>query len=157
LVMREELDELHAALGDISPDDPQLESLLERAGELQHRLELHDEHALEPEARRVLAGLGFTRADQDRPLEQFSGGWRMRAALAALLLADPTLLFLDEPTNHLDLPAMEWLEDYLEDFHGGLVVISHDRVFLDRVASEVRELDRGEMSEYAMKFSLYLE
>ena len=157
LAMSEELAELHRTLDGISPDDPRLESLLERAGELQHHLELNDVHALEPEARRVLAGLGFSRADQDRPLAEFSGGWRMRAALAALLLADPTLLFLDEPTNHLDLPAMEWLEDYLEDFHGGLVVISHDRVFLDRVATEVRELDRGEMSDYPMKFTAYLE
>jgi ATP-binding cassette subfamily F protein 3 len=157
LAMREELDALHQSLAGISPEDEQLEKLLERAGELQHHLDMSDEHALEPEARRVLTGLGFTRRDQDRPLAEFSGGWRMRAALAALLLTDPTLLFLDEPTNHLDLPAMEWLEDYLEEFHGGLVVVSHDRVFLDRVASEVRELDRGELSEYAMTFTGYLE
>jgi ATP-binding cassette subfamily F protein 3 len=157
LEMRAELDALHQELSGIAPEDPRLESLLERSGELQHHLELHDEHALEPEARRVLAGLGFSRADQDRPLATFSGGWRMRATLAALLLTDPTLLFLDEPTNHLDLPAMEWLEDYLEGFHGGLVVVSHDRVFLDRVADTVRELDRGELSEYAMSFTDYLE
>src|SRR6266540_4975033 len=157
LEMREELDALHQRLQGIAPDDPTLEPLLERSGELQHHLELHDEHALEPEARRVLSGLGFARADQDRPLAEFSGGWRMRAALAALLLTDPTLLFLDEPTNHLDLPAMEWLEDYLEDFHGALVVVSHDRVFLDRVAHEVRELDHGELAIYAMTFTGYLE
>jgi ATP-binding cassette subfamily F protein 3 len=157
LGMREELDALHGELAGISADDPHLESLLERAGELQHHLELQDEHALEPEARRVLGGLGFSRRDQDRPLDEFSGGWRMRAALAALLLTDPTLLFLDEPTNHLDLPAMEWIEEYLEDFHGGLVVVSHDRVFLDRVATEVRELDHGELSQYIMTFTQYLE
>lgn len=155
--MRDELDALHQRLGGITQDDPHLESLLERVGELQHHLELNDEHTLEPEARRVLSGLGFSTVDQDRPLAQFSGGWRMRAALAALLLTDPTLLFLDEPTNHLDLPAMEWLEDYLEDFHGGLVVVSHDRVFLDRVATEIRELDRGELADYPMKFTRYLE
>ncbi|HEY2953895.1 MAG TPA: ABC-F family ATP-binding cassette domain-containing protein [Candidatus Eisenbacteria bacterium] len=157
LAMREELDALHARLAGISADDEHLASLLERAGELQHHLELNDEHVLEPEARRVLTGLGFSRSDQGRPLAQFSGGWRMRAALAALLLTDPTLLFLDEPTNHLDLPAMEWLEDYLEDFHGGLVVVSHDRVFLDRVADEVRELDHGALATYAMTFTGYLE
>ena len=155
--MREELDALHQRLHGIAPDDPHLEALLERAGELQHHLDLHDEHALESQARRVLSGLGFSTVDQDRPLAQFSGGWRMRAALAALLLTDPTLLFLDEPTNHLDLPAMEWLEDYLEDFHGGLVVVSHDRVFLDRVSDEVRELERAALTHYPMKFTRYLE
>jgi ATP-binding cassette subfamily F protein 3 len=157
LDMRNELDTLHEDLSGIAPDDPRLEAMLERLGDLQHHLEHQDEHAQEPEARRVLAGLGFTPAEQDRPLASFSGGWRMRAALAALLLSDPTVLFMDEPTNHLDLPAMEWLEDYLEDFRGGLVVVSHDRVFLDRVATEVRELDRGQLSPYAMRFSLYLE
>jgi ATP-binding cassette subfamily F protein 3 len=157
LGMREELDELHGRLAGIGPDDPALGHLLERLGELQHRLELADEHALEPEARRVLAGLGFGPREQDRPLATFSGGWRMRAALAALLLTDPTLLFLDEPTNHLDLPAMEWIEDYLEDFHGGLVVVSHDRVFLDRVADEVRELENGTLTAFATNFTGYLE
>ncbi len=157
LGMREELDALHQRLAEIQPEDPDLEAVLERAGELQHHLEMQDEHRLEPEARRVLHGLGFSEADQNRPLEEFSGGWRMRAALAALLLSDPTVLFMDEPTNHLDLPAMEWLEDYLEDFHGGLVVVSHDRVFLDRVANEVRELDSGQLTGYSMKFTKYLE
>jgi ATP-binding cassette subfamily F protein 3 len=157
LDMREELDLLHAELAGVAPEDPRLEALLERSGELQQNLEHHGEHSLEPEARRVLTGLGFSPADQARPLAEFSGGWRMRAALAALLLADPTVLFLDEPTNHLDLPAMEWLEDYLEGFRGGLVVVSHDRVFLDRVTTEVRELEHGKLTPYSMRFSLYLE
>ena len=157
LEMREELDALYADLSTLPADDPSIPALLDRAGELQHHLELNDEHVLEPEARRILDGLGFSLADQDRPLAEFSGGWRMRAALAALLLTDPTLLFLDEPTNHLDLPALEWLEDYLEGFHGGLVVVSHDRVFLDRVATEVMELDQAQLSEYATSFTGYLE
>src|SRR5258705_2856206 len=146
LDMREELDFLHQRLAGIAPEDPDLEALLERSGELQHHLDISDEHALEPEARRVLSGLGFSTVDQDRPLEEFSGGWRMRATLAALLLTDPTLLFLDEPTNHLDLPAMEWLEDDLQEFPGGRVVGAPDPRFLDRRASEIRELDRGALS-----------
>jgi ATP-binding cassette subfamily F protein 3 len=157
LAMREELDALHQRLTGISADDPALGHLLERAGELQHHLEVSEEHALEPEARRVLSGLGFSHREQERPLREFSGGWRMRAALAALLLTDPTLLFLDEPTNHLDLPAMEWIEDYLQGFHGGLVVVSHDRVFLDRVTDEVRELESGKLTAYPMTFTRYLE
>jgi len=157
LDMRAELDGVHEELTNVAADDPRLEALLARMGDLQHHLEHHDEHTLEPEARRVLSGLGFSTTDQDRPLAEFSGGWRMRAALAALLLADPTVLFMDEPTNHLDLPAMEWLEDYLEEFRGGLVVVSHDRVFLDRVANEVRELEHGQLTSYSMRFSLYLE
>ncbi len=154
---RAELDTLLAELSDVNPEDPRLDEMLERLGTLQHELEHHGEHALEPKARQVLAGLGFSDADQNRPLAEFSGGWRMRAALAALLLSEPTVLFMDEPTNHLDLPAMEWLEDHLEDFPGGLVVVSHDRVFLDRVATEVRELDHGTMTPYSVRFSLYLE
>jgi ATP-binding cassette subfamily F protein 3 len=157
LEARQELDALHARLAESSAEDPHLEALLARAGELQHRLDLQDEHALEPEARRVLSGLGFARADQDRPLAEFSGGWRMRAALAALLLTDPTVLFLDEPTNHLDLPAMEWLEDYLESFAGALVVVSHDRIFLDRVVTEVRELEATQLHDYPAPFTRYLE
>jgi ATP-binding cassette subfamily F protein 3 len=133
LEMREEMDGLHQRMETITPDDPDLDKVLERAGELQHHLDLLDEHLLEPEARRVLGGLGFSPADQDRPLAEFSGGWRMRAALAALLLSDPTILFLDEPTNHLDLPAIEQLEQALDTFAGTVLLVTHDREFLDRV------------------------
>ncbi len=155
--MEREQTEIHERLSGVSPQDPDLEGLLHRAGEIQHALEHRDVHALEPRARRILSGLGFTTGDQDRPLASFSGGWRMRAALAALLMQDPTALFLDEPTNHLDLPAMEWLEEYLGGFEGALVVVSHDRVFLDRVAGEVRELDSGRLNTYAMGFTAYLD
>jgi len=155
--LREELDALHQKLSNIAPEDPDLAKSLDRAGELQHRLEHLAEHTVEPEARSILSGLGFSTRDQDRPLAEFSGGWRMRAALAALLLSDPTVLLLDEPTNHLDLPAMEWLEDYMEDFGGGLVVVSHDRVFLDRVADEICELEGGRWTLYASGFTQYLE
>jgi ATP-binding cassette, subfamily F, member 3 len=157
LRLREELDTLHGRLAETTAEAPDLAALLDRAGELQHRLDLLDEHAIEPEARSILSGLGFAEESHLRPLAEFSGGWRMRAALAALLLAEPNFLFLDEPTNHLDLPAMEWLEEYLEGFAGGLVLVSHDRVFLDRVATEVRELEAERLTAYAMTFTSYLE
>ncbi len=153
---REQAD-IHRRLEGIAPGDPSLDPLLLRAGEIQHLLEVRDLHALEPKARSILAGLGFAAGEHDRPLSAFSGGWRMRAALAALLIREPTVLFLDEPTNHLDLPAMEWLEEYLDGFAGALVVVSHDRVFLDRVAGEVQELEGGALTTYPMSFTAYLE
>ena len=138
LGMRQELDALHARLATARPEDEGLAGMLERAGELQHRLEIQAEHAIEPEARRILGGLGFSAADQDRPLAEFSGGWRMRAALAALLLKDPTLLVLDEPTNHLDLPAIEQLESALDAYSGTLLLVTHDRRMLTAVRTNRR-------------------
>ena len=142
-------------LSTIQPDDPDLEALLERAGDLQHHLEMFDEHRLEPEARRVLSGLGFSEADPDRPLAEFSGGWRMRVALAALLLANPTVLFLDEPTNHLDLPAMGGSGTTSTTSRGALVVVSRPRV--PRPRREGAGSSTAARSPYSMRFTQYLE
>ena len=146
------------AAGDRARRSRASSALLERAGELQHQLDLHDEHALEPEARRVLAGLGFSR---DRPGPARSPSSRAAGACArrSRRCCSPIPRCCSSTSRRTisTCPAMEWLEDYLEEFRGGLVVVSHDRVFLDRVADEVRELDHGELTEYPMTFTRYLE
>jgi ATP-binding cassette subfamily F protein 3 len=119
---------------------PQLEELVHRHAELQEEFERRGGYAIEAEIGRVLSGLGFTEADRDRDTEEFSGGWQMRIALARLLLGRPDVLLLDEPTNHLDLAATEWLEDYVKASRGTMLIVSHDRFFLDSVVQRVFEL-----------------
>src|SRR5207237_2513232 len=104
----------------------------------------------------VLHGLGFASVDRDKPTEAFSGGWQMRIALAKMLVRKPGLLLLDEPTNHLDLAACEWLEGYLAEYPGLILVVSHDRYFLDRVTTRTIELDEGVASDYHGNYSHYL-
>ncbi|MBK9180473.1 MAG: ABC-F family ATP-binding cassette domain-containing protein [Acidimicrobiales bacterium] len=129
---------------------------LAELGEAQHRFEDLDGYALEAEARRILAGLGFHPADSDRPLAEMSGGWRMRATLGALLLARPDVLVLDEPTNHLDTDSVAWLEDTLAAWAGALLFVSHDRDFIDAVANRVLELAGGTATEYVGGFAEFV-
>ena len=118
-----------------------------------HRLGGYD---LEARARKVLAGLGFTEKDMDRQVEEMSGGWAMRVALARILLAEPDLILLDEPTNHLDLDSLVWLEEYLVQITSSLMLISHDRIFLDRVVHRLLELENGRLTSYPGNFQRYL-
>ena len=111
---------------------------------------------LEARARKVLAGLGFTEKDMDRRVEEMSGGWAMRVALARILLAEPDLILLDEPTNHLDLDSLVWLEEYLVQITSSLMLISHDRIFLDRVVHRLLELENGRLTSYPGNFQRYL-
>jgi ATP-binding cassette subfamily F protein 3 len=145
--------ELQELIGGLSEGNPELPGLLKRLGDLQHIFEQADGYRMRAEAERVLAGLGLTPAQVHGPLSALSGGWRMRVALARLLLARPTHLFLDEPTNHLDIPSLAWLEEYLDEFSGTLVVISHDRTFLDRTVRQVYELEDGGLDSYAGNYS----
>jgi ATP-binding cassette subfamily F protein 3 len=131
--------------------------LTRRYGELQHRYEALGGYRLETDARAILGGLGFAPDEVQRPLATFSGGWRMRAALARLLLARPDLLLLDEPTNHLDLEALAWLEDFLAAHPGTLILVSHDRHFLNRMADEIAELEQGSFTCYPGTYDDYLE
>ena len=131
------------------------ETLLKQIGELEHRYDALDGYRLEADAKAILAGLGFQEADYERPMGEFSGGWRMRVHLARLLLQKPDLLLMDEPTNHLDIPSLEWLENYLLDFSGSVVIVSHDRFFIDRLAEAIYELDRGKLEEYSGNYHFY--
>lgn len=128
---------------------------LQQLGELEHQFEILGGYTLEADAKAVLTGLGFRNEDFARSIREFSGGWRMRVYLARLLLQNPHLLLLDEPTNHLDLPSLEWLEQYLSGFHGSIVIISHDRYFIDRLAREICELRDGRMKHYAGNYHFY--
>jgi ATP-binding cassette subfamily F protein 3 len=117
----------------------------------------HDiDYTLEPRAKKILAGLGFREGDADKPAKTFSGGWVMRAHLARLLVAEPALLLLDEPTNHLDLEALLWFQDYLTRYPGGLVVISHDRAFLNALCTGILELRGGRLNRYTGNYDDYV-
>jgi ATP-binding cassette subfamily F protein 3 len=133
--LEREMEDVARALETVSS-----EALTERYGELQHRFEALGGYRLETQARTILSGLGFRPDEVARPLTEFSGGWRMRAALARLLLLAPSLLLLDEPTNHLDLASLAWLEDFLTSYDGTVVVVSHDRYFLNRMVTSIADL-----------------
>jgi ATP-binding cassette subfamily F protein 3 len=138
------------------PDPEGHDRALEAYGEAQHRFETLGGYGVEAEARRVLAGLGFRDTDMDRPVQELSGGWRMRVALARLMLSAPDLLVLDEPTNHLDVESVAWLEQHLAQWPGAILFVSHDRDFLDAVAQRVVEVAHGRAIEYVGGFEEFV-
>jgi ATP-binding cassette subfamily F protein 3 len=129
----------------------------EKLGTLEHRFEHAGGYKLESDAKAILTGLGFKNHDFERNIQEFSGGWRMRVYLARLLLQRPNLLLLDEPTNHLDLTSLEWLEEYLTTFSGSIIVVSHDRFFIDRIAQEICELRLGRLFSYSGNYHFFEE
>ncbi|RVT97179.1 ABC transporter ATP-binding protein [Mucilaginibacter limnophilus] len=133
------------------------EDLIQKLSDKQTEFEALDGYNIEYKAHEILAGLGFSEADTHRKLSTFSGGWRMRVMLAKILLQAPDILLLDEPTNHLDLPSIQWLEDYLKAFEGAVVIVSHDRWFLDKVINRTVESRKGKLTVYAGNYSFYLE
>ncbi|MGD0073292.1 MAG: ribosomal protection-like ABC-F family protein [Candidatus Binataceae bacterium] len=135
---------------------PEHDAALVALGEVLSELERHDSYTAESRAESVLFGLGFTPNDLTRDVAEFSGGIRMRVALAKILLQQPEFLMLDEPTNHLDIEARNWLEDYLSAYPGGIILVSHDRYFLDRVTRRTVEVARGRLTEYRGSYSSYL-
>jgi ATP-binding cassette, subfamily F, member 3 len=138
-------------------DDEELAELMDEYGRLQHRFEAMGGYGLEAEARRILAGLGFADADMTRDIGEFSGGWMMRVALARLLLQNPDVLLLDEPTNHLDLASVEWLQGFLAQYAGSIVLVSHDRDFINEVANRVVELHDRRATEYVGDYADFVE
>ena len=149
-----EMEEVAARLAAASGQES--EALTARYGDLQHRFEALGGYRLETEAHTILSGLGFRPADFARPLSEFSGGWRMRAMLARLLLQRPSLLLLDEPTNHLDIESLEWLESFLVDYEGTVVLVSHDRYFLNRMVTSIAELAPSGLTVYQGDYDDYL-
>lgn len=133
------------------------EDLLHKLSDKQHEFEALDGYNIEYKAHGILAGLGFNEAETQRKLSEFSGGWRMRVMLAKILLQNPSILLLDEPTNHLDLPSIQWLEDYLKAFDGTVVIVSHDRWFLDRVINRTVESRKGKLTVYSGNYTFYVE
>lgn len=133
------------------------DKLVEKLTKLQEKFEHLDGYTMQAKAEEVLEGIGFTTADLHRPLREFSGGWRMRVMLAKLLLENPSLLMLDEPTNHLDLPSIEWVEAYLRNYPGAVIVVSHDRQFLDNVILKTVEVTNQQLVSYEGNYSFYLK
>jgi ATP-binding cassette, subfamily F, member 3 len=147
---------IEAELAEASAED-ELAELMDEYGRLQHRFEAMGGYGLEAEARRILAGLGFAESDMERRTVEFSGGWMMRVALARLLLQNPDLLLLDEPTNHLDLASVEWLQGFLAEYAGAVILVSHDRDFINAVVNRVAELRAGTLTEYVGDYADFVE
>jgi len=135
----------------------ELAELMDEYGRLQHRFEALGGWSLEAEARRIMAGLGFAQEDMERDTGEFSGGWMMRVALARLLLQNPDLLLLDEPTNHLDLASVEWLQSFLAEYAGAVVLVSHDRDFINAIVNRVAELHRRMLTEYVGDYADFVQ
>ena len=133
------------------------DELVEKLGELQHEFDLLDGYSIESKAEEILEGLGFKTWELKKPLREFSGGWRMRVMLAKLLLAKPSILLLDEPTNHLDLPSIQWVEKYIANYENAVVVVSHDRQFLDNVCNTIVEVANCKLNYYSGDYSYFVE
>jgi ATPase subunit of ABC transporter with duplicated ATPase domains len=155
-VVGAELHDLEHKMADPAFGD-QLEKIVERFGEVQARFDELGGYGLEARAREVLAGLGFRQEVMEGDVGALSGGWKMRVALARILLMAPDLLLLDEPTNHLDLESIIWLEKFLRDFEGALVMTSHDREFMNRLVGKILEIDGGELTSFSGNFEFYAE
>ena len=149
-----ELKELEAAMADPDRAD-EMDDIIARYGEVQHSFEELDGYALEGRAREILAGLGFSQETMDGDVGALSGGWKMRVALARILLMRPDAMLLDEPSNHLDLESLIWMEDFLKGYEGALMMTSHDREFMNRIVTKVVEIDGGSLTSFSGNYEFY--
>jgi ATP-binding cassette, subfamily F, member 3 len=156
LAMKAEMHAIEARLGDPAIPEDEHNQMLARYSDLQDHFRLSDGYSIDLKIATVLGGLGFTQDDWERPTQTFSGGWQMRLALAKLLLARPDLLLLDEPTNHLDLDARNWLEEFLLGYPHAVILVSHDRFFLDAVVTRIADLNLRTLTDYVGNYSRYL-
>ncbi len=157
LKLQQEADRLNEILSSRAERGQNYGELLERQGQIQQMLDSSDIYTVRTQTEKVLFGLGFSQQDLQKPVSSFSGGWIMRLLLAKMLLQSPSLLLLDEPTNHLDLDSLTWLESFLQTHEGALVIISHDRTFLDRTTTQTWELSLGRLTTYKGNYSKYIE
>jgi ATP-binding cassette, subfamily F, member 3 len=155
LQVQRELDDAHQQLTTLDPSSDNFADTLEVLGELQHKLEDLDAYRMKSKIERILMGLGFSTHDFERMTDEFSGGWQMRIALAKLLLTEPNVLLLDEPTNHLDIETLQWLEEYLHQYNGAIILVSHDRTLLDNLTTKTFALSRGKFETYAGNYTFY--
>jgi ATPase components of ABC transporters with duplicated ATPase domains len=158
LNMEQEIGQISKEVADRTDyDSVEYGRLVAKLSDLNERHALLGAAGLEGEVEKTLLGLGFERRDFDRQTSQFSGGWRMRIELAKILLQRPNLILLDEPTNHLDIESIQWLEDYLKDYTGAVILISHDRAFLDNVTNRTVEIVLGKIHDYKVSYSQYVD
>ncbi|MCH2025990.1 MAG: ABC-F family ATP-binding cassette domain-containing protein [Verrucomicrobiales bacterium] len=157
LELKKRLEEASSQLGSLDTSSPEYSETLEIYGELQLDLENYDIGKMKPQIEKDLSGLGFKPSDFTRNTEEFSGGWQMRIALAKLLLQKPSILLLDEATNHLDMDSQLWLESYIQNYQGAVILISHDRAFLDSIVSKTLAFENGKVNEFSGNYSYYIE
>lgn len=157
LELEKKIDEALERTYELEPDDQESYDLYDMIGEWQEQLDNHEPQKMKSRIERTLQGLGFSREDFERDTGEFSGGWQMRIALAKLLLQNPSLLLLDEPTNHLDVLSQNWLEKYLAGYHGSLMVISHDKAFLNAITNKTFEIKFGKLHPYNGNYDFYLK
>ena len=155
LSLQSKIDEADAKMLEMDTSSEEYYELIDMIGEWEHKLEEHEPEKMKSNIEKMLLGLGFEIKDLDRDTGEFSGGWQMRIALAKLLLKEPSLLLLDEPTNHLDILSQYWLEQYLIRYEGSIMVISHDKAFLDAITNRTLHLSLGEMSSYSGNYSFF--
>ena len=158
IALKKRIDTITAELGERSDYDSKAYlELIQELANANEQFEMEGGHTIHADVEQTLVGLGFKKTDMERPVHEFSGGWRMRVELAKILLRRPDYILLDEPTNHLDIESIQWLEEFLGSYPGGVLIISHDRAFLDNVTNRTIELSLGKTYDYRVSYSKYIQ